>query len=107
MSRPTRALSYLRAAMVIIALALPLISLVVLGSLWLWQHGYVLYWAIAACVVTLSAYAAERWILRDAVKRAPPPEEPQNAPDPLWYTREMAAWEAVLHITTAAGAIAI
>ncbi len=98
MSPPTRALSYLRAAMVIIALALPLISLVLLGSLWLWQHGYVLYWAIAACGVSLAAYAAERWILRDAVKRVGPPEEPQNAPDPLWNAREMAAWEAVLHI---------
>lgn len=98
MSLPTRALSYLRAAMVILALTVPLISLVLLGSLWLWQHGYVLYWAIAACVVTLSAYAAERWILRDAVKRAPPLEEPENAPDPLWNARETAAWNAVLHI---------
>ena len=98
MSRQTRALSYLRAAMLIIALALPLISLVLLGSLWLWQNGYVLYWAIAACVVTLSAYAIERWILRDAVKRAPPPEDPQDAPDPLWNARENAAWDAVRHI---------
>src|SRR4029079_14327759 len=39
MSRPARALSYLRTAMVIIALLLPLISLVLLGSLWLWQNG--------------------------------------------------------------------
>ena len=98
MSRQTRALSYLRAAMLIIALALPLISLVLLGSLWLWQNGYVLYWAIAACVVTLSAYAIERWILRDAVKRAPPPEDPQDAADPLWNARENAAWDAVRHI---------
>jgi len=98
MSRPTRALAYLRAAMLIIALALPLVSLVLLGSLWLWQHGYVLYWAIAACVVTLSAYAIERWILRDAVKRVRPPEDPQDAPDPLWNARETAAWEAVMRI---------
>jgi len=98
MSQPTRALSYLRAAMLVIALALPLISLVLLGSLWLWQHGYVLYWAIAACVVTLSSYAIERWILRDAVKRSRPPVDPQDAPDPLWNARETAAWAAVLHI---------
>jgi len=98
MSRPARALSYLRTAMVIIALALPLVSLVLLGSLWLWQNGYVLYWAIAACLVTLSAYGAERWVLRDAVKRPPPIEDPLNAPDPLWNNRESAAWDAVLHI---------
>ena len=98
MSRQTRALSYLRAAMVITALALPLVSLVLLGSFWLWQHGYILYWAVAACVVTVSAYAAERWILRDAVKRTRPPEDPQNAPDPLWNARETGAWEAVVHI---------
>jgi uncharacterized protein len=98
MSRQTRALSYLRAAMLIIALALPLVSLILLGSLWLWQHGYVLYWAIAACTVTLSAYAIERWILRDAVKKVRPPPDPQDAADPLWNARETAAWEAVLHI---------
>ena len=41
---------------------------------------------------------AERWILRDAVKRTRPPEDPQNAPDPLWNARETGAWEAVVHI---------
>jgi len=43
MKRATRALTYLRSAMLIIALALPLFSLVLLGSLWLWEKGYVIY----------------------------------------------------------------
>ncbi len=97
MRRPTRALVYLRAAMLIIALALPLFSLVILGSLWLWQNGYVLYWAVAACLVTLSGYAVERWLLRDAVQKARAPADPADAADPLWDARETAAWDAVRH----------
>ncbi len=42
MKRATRALAYLRTAMLIIALALPLLSLILLGSLWLWENEYVL-----------------------------------------------------------------
>lgn len=69
------AVRYLRILMFIIALALPIFSLAVLGSLWLWQHGYVLYWSIAALSATALAFAAERWMLRDAFE-APPSRIP-------------------------------
>ena len=98
MRRAPRALSYLRAAMLIIALALPLISLVLLGTLWLWEKGYVLYWAGAACLVTLLAYGVERWLLRDAVKSARAPAETADVADPRWTARETAAWDAVSRI---------
>lgn len=98
MRTPTRAFVYLRAAMLIIALALPLLSLVLLGTLWLWQNGYVLHWAVAACVITLSAYAVERWLLRDAVKSVEATSEAIERPEPGWTAREKAAWDAVSDI---------
>ena len=97
MKRKTRASAYLRIAMLIIALALPLLSLIVLGSLWLWQNGYVLYWALGACAITLAAYGAERWLLRDAVTDVPREIDDDKHPpaDPAWSAREIDAWDAV------------
>ena len=84
MRRATRALAYVRAAMLIIALALPLFSLVLLGTIWLWQKGFVVEWAIAACLVTFAAYAVERWLLRDAVASADAASKVTDAADPAW-----------------------
>jgi predicted GTPase len=84
--------------MLLIALALPLISLALLGTLWLWEKGYVFYWAAAACLVTLAAYGVERWLLRDAVESARAPTEVADAADPRWTAREAAAWDAVSRI---------
>ena len=42
---PGRSTVHLRLALLAVALVLPTVSLVLLGSLWLWQNGYVLYWA--------------------------------------------------------------
>ena len=39
-----RAFLYLRGAMIFLALLLPMISLLPLGWLWLWERGYALYW---------------------------------------------------------------
>lgn len=95
MKRTTRASTYLRAAMIIIALALPLLSLVLLGTLWLWENGYVLYWALGACSITIAAYAIERWLLRDAVTSTRKPASVSPAADPAWSARETAAWHSV------------
>jgi predicted GTPase len=84
--------------MLIIALALPLLSLVILGTLWLWQKGYVVPWAITACVATVSAYAVERWLLRDAVKGADTEDTLARTDDLAWTTREKAAWDDVSRI---------
>jgi predicted GTPase len=81
--------------MAIIALALPLLSLILLGSLWLWQNGYIFYWAIGACLVTLAAYAVQRWLLRDAVTGVSEADRKMEGPEPGWTAREKAAWDAV------------
>lgn len=46
----------LRLAITLVGLAVPTLSLIPLGSLWLWQRGYLLHWALAACVATGVAY---------------------------------------------------
>ena len=100
MKRPTRALTYLRTAMLTIALALPVLSLILLGSLWLWEKGYVVYWAIAACLIVAFVYALERWLLRETVASASTAIDPAWEPDPSWTGRETAAWDAVQTIAS-------
>ena len=58
----------LRIAMIVLAVLLPALSLIPLGSLWLWQHGWLMRWVAGALVCTLTFYAIER--------RALPPPRP-------------------------------
>lgn len=67
-------LTPLRVAIVFLGLLLPTVALIPLGSLWLWQHGYLIHWALATLTCTLIAYVFERWTLgpRTSPDRAPP-----------------------------------
>ena len=53
-----------RIVLLVVALLLPTLSLLPLGTLWLWEHGYIVYWAIGTCVAVtrrlLPAEAADR-----------------------------------------------
>src|SRR6185436_10502567 len=60
---PGRSTVHLRLALLAVALVLPTVSLVLLGSLWLWQHGYVLYWAMGTCIAVTGAYLLERRLM--------------------------------------------
>jgi len=60
------ALTPLRLFIVCIGLLLPTLALIPLGSLWLWQHGYLLYWAAATLACTLIAYVFERTTLQSS-----------------------------------------
>jgi hypothetical protein len=57
-------LSPLRFFIVFLGLLLPTLALIPLGSLWLWQHGYLLYWALATFICTALAFAFERLTLK-------------------------------------------
>jgi predicted GTPase len=89
-----KALRYLRTAMLVVALMLPLASLVVFGSVWLWQTGYLIYWALASCLLTLAIYGFERWQIGDVGSPATSVEK-AAAPDAAWTEREAAAWREV------------
>ncbi len=54
------ALSPLRLFVVLMGLLLPTLALIPLGSLWLWQHGYLLHWAVATLLCTALAFVFER-----------------------------------------------
>jgi predicted GTPase len=97
-SKPAQRLSYPRIALLAVALLLPAVSLIPLGTLWLWEHGAVIYWAIAMCIVVIAAYALQRRLIVPL-----PPQElatsDLNEPgDARWTPRQDEAWSDVLNL---------
>ena len=85
----------LRLALATTSLILPAATLVPFGSLWLWEHGYLLHWAAAAMVLVSGIVGLEWWLLRspsdidaEAALEAPPGSVE-------WSVREAHAWQAV------------
>lgn len=93
----SKAAHYLRAAMIALALLLPAVSLVPLGSIWLWEKGYLLYWIGAALIVSIGTFLVQLWLVRglDADQPGAVSSEPSRAPDQTWTLRETTAWTAV------------
>jgi hypothetical protein len=56
-----------RAAIIALGLVVPTLTLVPFGSIWLWQHGYLVYWAVGVLIAVTAAYLLQRWLF---------PEEP-------------------------------
>src|SRR5262245_23399993 len=85
-------------ALLAVALVLPTVSLILLGSLWLWQKGYVLYWGIATCVVVLVAYYFERRLIvpLPTAEDGRTEEAEDDSPDPVWTGRQEQAWADVV-----------
>jgi uncharacterized protein len=101
MKKKRQAIFYFRVAMAAMAFFLPLLSLVVMGSIWLWQHGYVLNWALAACTITLITYAIERWVFGvDLAETAPVSDKnAEDIADAGWSARETAAWSEIVTLS--------
>jgi predicted GTPase len=108
MTRPAEARSYLRTGALVTGLLLPTLTLVPLGSIWLWERGLLLYWAIAASLVVGSVYLLWQRLL-------PPPRQAETGAtadratadpalrsraeelrDPSWTPAEEQAWSDVL-----------
>ena len=106
MKEQRRAFSYSRAVLLIVALLLPTATLIPLGGLWLWQHGYVVPWAIATCVVvTLIYYLQTRLIAGPAPAGATTgPDDIASASDQAWTPRQTEAWNDVMALADAAQA---
>ena len=62
-------LTPLRLAVIFLGLLLPTLALIPLGSLWLWQHGFLIHWALATLACTLIAYIFERMTLGPRILR--------------------------------------
>ena len=87
-----------REALLVLLVALPWLSLLVLGIVWLWQGGHVWIWALAAAAIGLLS-----WPLWFSVKRRST-EEARVAlgdlaqPSRQWHVAERDAWSLVLAI---------
>ena len=86
----------LRAVMLGLAMFLPVLSLVPLGSVWLWQHGLLLYWVVGALAATAAFYGLEARLLPPARTRTTDVNEGSS---PIGETqKELAARKAVARL---------
>src|SRR5450631_1894143 len=92
-----RAATYFRVAMTTLALFVPAISLALLGLLWLWQEGFLLYWAIAAFALSLVELLVEFWLLGavDVTPNKANLAASSATPDHDRRQRDSEAWTAV------------
>jgi uncharacterized protein len=86
-----------RLALLAVALLLPTATLIPLGGLWLWQHGYVIYWGIATCIVVSTLYYLESRLIRPVDPTLQAEADAADAvSDAAWTPQQTAAWEDVL-----------
>jgi uncharacterized protein len=84
---------YSRAILLAVALLLPAVSLIPLGSLWLWEHGYVIHWALGTCLAVTGVYYLQRRLLVPlAVVRQIAGDDPGSA---AWSPRQAQAWDDI------------
>ena len=87
-----------------LSLALPSVSLIPLGGLWLWQNGFLLHWAVGAAIaVGGSTLLARRLLRRNSALphdwAADTSDTATTAPDPGWSPAEASAWADVQKIS--------
>src|SRR5690348_7763090 len=83
------------------AIALPWLSLLALGMVWLWQGRRVWEWAIAAAALSLMAWPLSRLVRRRADAEARMALGEAAEPSPAWHSAERDAWSDVLAIADA------
>ena len=86
--------------LLVVAVALPWVTLLVLGMLWLWQTGRVWIWAIVAAALGLLAWPLLRLVRRRANAEARLALGDLSEPSRAWTARERDAWSEVLAIAS-------
>jgi|RhiMetdeSRZDD1v2_1073273.scaffolds.fasta_scaffold15471_3 uncharacterized protein len=84
--------------LLVVAVALPWLSLVPLGIVWLWQGGHVWAWAIAAALLGVAALPLARLVRRRAKAEARIALGGLAEPSQAWTAGEREAWSEVLAI---------
>lgn len=83
-------------------LALPILLLIPLGILWLWQEGWLLWWLVLAGVLALAGYLpALWWRRRQRARLATAGSDDQtrvSEPDGTWSPRDLEAWAEVQQV---------
>ena len=83
-------------------LLIPTASLIPLGGLWLWQRGWVIYWAAASSLIVAAAFLLlQRLIGRAAPAAAQPEDKAEAAGDEGWTPRQEEAWQDVVALASA------
>ena len=88
-----------------IVLALPWLSLVALGLVWIWQGGHALAWALAAAVLGLIAWPLRRVVKERADAAARDALGDQALPSAGWNAVEREAWSVVLQLADSTAAL--
>jgi len=91
-----------RFILVVTALLLPTLSLLPLGGFYLWEKGYLLWWAIAALMCVLLVTIAHRLLLGDSATATIDVDGSATPASAEWSPLETLAWSDVRKI--AAGA---
>jgi uncharacterized protein len=94
MTERPRRLGIPRTVLLIVALLLPTLSLLPLGTIWLWQHGYILYWAVGTCIAVVGVYYLEKRLITPLPREALT-DEAAERPDAEWTPRQLEAWSDV------------
>ena len=98
MSERTKVASRARLILVVAGLFLPTLSLIPLGGLYLWSHGWLLWWAFLAFLTIATVFVVQHRLLRDPKQFSAggqPGPGIDAPPDVLWSPSEERAWEDV------------
>jgi uncharacterized protein len=87
-----------RMVLLAVALLLPSLSLIPLGTLWLWEHGYIVHWAIATCLAVVAIYQLEKRLIVPLPAGAVPEAAAPDPGDPAWAPRQAEAWADVTRL---------
>ncbi len=89
----------LRYAAILAGLFLPSLLLLPLGSIWLWQNGYLVHWAAATLICVAVTSLLQRWLLKSVS-----PQQTALEVAASWTPAEEAAWKAVCEVAERADA---
>jgi predicted GTPase len=101
MNKPPPPFKIPRVVLLAVALLLPSLSLIPLGTLWLWEHGYLVYWAIGVCVAVVAVYQLEKRLIVPLPAEAAPDADASDPGDVGWTPRQAEAWDDVTSLAEA------
>ena len=91
---------YLQAFSIAAGLVLPTLTLIPLGSLWLWERGLILYWAIAAVLFVILMFVVQQRLFRERMTNGQndvsATEADTGDAGEAWTPAETKAWEDVV-----------
>ncbi len=87
-----------RLALLAVAFLLPAASLIPLGTLWLWDHGYIVHWAIGTCLAVAGVYYLERRLIVPLPAEVVTDADVTDPGDRGWTWRQAEAWADVMRL---------